>query len=92
MSRAHFCYMLKRYEEALSNSNCAIELDDKNGHFYESRASAYTQLGRYEDAISDCNRAIELDDTVVLVLTNLVQVLTHNWVATKMRCQILAVR
>jgi len=49
------------YEQALTASDRAIELDPECAAYYNSRALTLIHLKRFEDALADCRRALDLD-------------------------------
>lgn len=55
---------MKRYREALADSNREIELEPKSGFRYSSRGYVYFLMEQYEQALADYNRAIELDPNI----------------------------
>ncbi len=59
-SRVDVYYALKRYEEALADTNRAIELSPETARFYDDRGDVYYSLEKYEEALTDYSRAIEL--------------------------------
>ena len=46
-------FELGRHDEALSDINRAIELDDKSIELYNARAMTYFELGHHDEALSD---------------------------------------
>lgn len=51
----------RRYEEALSDLNKAIDLDPRYVKAYIKRAAAYSGLEKYQEAVDDLEKAKELD-------------------------------
>ena len=51
----------KRYEDALTAFDRAIELDPGVSDFFYSRGSAYADLRMNQEALADFNQAIRLD-------------------------------
>ena len=51
-----------KYDEALSDFNHAIELNEKYAWAIANRGENYRLMGKYDEALSNFNRAIELDE------------------------------
>ena len=56
---------LKRYQEALTDLNRAIQVDPNFANAYASRGNTYVDLQRYDKALADFQRAIQLDPTLI---------------------------
>ncbi|HXG73275.1 MAG TPA: tetratricopeptide repeat protein [Candidatus Nitrosotenuis sp.] len=50
-----------RFEEALSNFEQALLLDQKNAQLWNLKGAALRSMGRYDEAIECFNKALELD-------------------------------
>lgn len=61
----------KKYEEALTDFNKAIELEPNYGYRYSSRAYLHDAMGNLELAIEDYNKAILLDPADAVAYNNL---------------------
>lgn len=59
--RANAYAKLKRYEDAITDLNKAIELDPRYAAVWNNRGVSYGMLDQPSRAIADLNRAIELD-------------------------------
>lgn len=53
-------YKQKKFEEALTHYNKAIELDNSNISFYMNRAACYFESGNYAESVEDCQKAVEV--------------------------------
>lgn len=60
-SRGKDFYEKAKYEEALTNLDRAVALDNKNGQAYYLRGKVYEKLGKTSNAQSDFARSKELD-------------------------------
>lgn len=54
-------YQLKKFEEALTDCNKALELDPEFTKVYSRRAACYMELEQYEEAVRDYRRLTESD-------------------------------
>lgn len=54
-------FEIGQYEEALTNLNASIELNDKNGIAYINRAELYKKWNKLGESESDYGKAIELN-------------------------------
>ena len=70
-NRAGSYTALKQYEEALTDCNQAIMLDDKYTRAYMRRAKINAALDRHQDCVYDWNKAKELDPENKEILTSL---------------------
>ncbi len=61
IQRSGFHWRANRYDEALADSNRAIELNPSNAKAIAFRAQTHQTMGRYGEALADLDRAIELD-------------------------------
>lgn len=61
-SKARFESELKKEDLAVADYTRAIQLDPKNGEFYQARAYSLAQIGRYDEAIKDCEIALKSVD------------------------------
>jgi len=61
INRAAAYASLKHWEEAISDSTKAIELDPERTLAYMNRAMAYNAIEEYDLAIADCNMALDID-------------------------------
>ena len=52
--------LMGRYEDALSELNRALELDDKYTWAIANRGRIYRLMGRFEEALLDFKRALEI--------------------------------
>lgn len=52
-------YKAKRFEEAISHYNRALELYDEDISFLTNRAAVYFETGQYDQCIADCDKAVE---------------------------------
>ena len=52
---------MERYEEALADFSCAIEIDPGYAWAIDQRGETYRLMERYEEALTDFSRAIEID-------------------------------
>jgi tetratricopeptide (TPR) repeat protein len=59
--RGYTYRLMERYEVALKNFDCAIELNPKSDWAIAGRAYTYCSMKCYEEALKDFNRAIELN-------------------------------
>ena len=59
-------YSLRRYEEALSACEQALQLDPNNAAFYADKGLALYRLERYEEALAACEQALQLNSTLAL--------------------------
>ena len=64
INRAAAYNSLQRWEEAISDSTEAINLDPESTLAYLNRAMAYNATEEYDLAIADFSKIIELDDTI----------------------------
>jgi len=56
-----FCFAkLGDHNNAISDYNSVLRLDNKNIHAYHNRAISYEKLGKYNEAINDINEVIKL--------------------------------
>ena len=55
-------WLMKRYEDAWADFDCAIALDEKMTQVIANRGWANQSLKRYEEALADFDRAIALDE------------------------------
>jgi tetratricopeptide (TPR) repeat protein len=53
--------LMERYEEALKDFDCAIELNPKYAKAIGNRGKTYSLMERYQEALKDFDQAIELD-------------------------------
>ncbi len=60
----------KKYDEALTDYNKAIQLEPKFSKAYNNRGGLMRTLNKYDDAISDFNKAIELQPDYVKAYNN----------------------
>ncbi|KAL1932404.1 hypothetical protein VTP01DRAFT_9460 [Rhizomucor pusillus] len=60
-NRAAVLQKLKKFEEALSDCNKALELDPDFIKVYSRRAACYMELEQYEEAVRDYRRLTEAD-------------------------------
>jgi tetratricopeptide (TPR) repeat protein len=63
LSRARASYDQRRYDEALRDSNQALELEPNNAFALARRGDTYRMLGRYDEALRDFNQALEQEPT-----------------------------
>ncbi len=70
VKRAAAYNSLQLWEESISDSTEAINLDPENKLAYLNRAVAYGYSGKYDLAIVDFGKAIELDDTIAEAYVN----------------------
>ena len=59
--RAQVRYLLRNFEDAISDCNYGLELNPENSYIYLARGDAEDELERYSDAIKDYNKSIELN-------------------------------
>ena len=59
--RATIYLELRRYEQALTDYNRAMDLDPGNARAIASHAETYRLMARYDEALADFNRAIDID-------------------------------
>ena len=64
INRAAAYNSLQRWEEAISDSTEAINLDPESTLAYLNRAMAYNDTEEYALAVADFSKIIELDDTI----------------------------
>ena len=64
INRAAAYNSLQRWEEAISDSTEAINLDPESTLAYLNRAMAYNATEEYDLAIADFSKIIEVDDTI----------------------------
>jgi tetratricopeptide (TPR) repeat protein len=70
VKRAAAYNSLQCWEESISDSTEAINLDPESKLAYLNRAVAYNYTGKYDLAIVDFSKAIELDDTIAEAYVN----------------------
>ncbi len=68
--RAEAYRQMKRYDEALTDFNDAIELNPKLTWAIACRGDTYRSMGRHWDAIADFNRAIEQIPTLAWAIAD----------------------
>jgi tetratricopeptide (TPR) repeat protein/Zn-dependent protease len=61
LERADAYYILKRYREAIADSNRALRIDPQNITAVLSRGRAYLALKQYPEALGNANHALRLD-------------------------------
>ncbi len=61
---------MERYEEALKDFDCAIELNPKYDWAIASRGITYRLIERYEEGLKDFNQAIELNTKLDWAIAN----------------------
>jgi tetratricopeptide (TPR) repeat protein len=66
VSLANACFILQRYEEALTALEQAIRLDPNNALAYLGKGATLDDLKRYEEALAAFEQAIRLDPTDAL--------------------------
>jgi len=59
--------MAGSYDEALSFSDKAIEIDPDCGEAYGAKGSALFYLGRFDESIETCKKAIELSPENIIL-------------------------
>ena len=61
--RGETYYLMKRYEEALTDFNCAIELKPDYTWAIAHRGVTYERIERFEEAVTDLSQAIKINPT-----------------------------
>ncbi|GET93010.1 hypothetical protein, conserved [Leishmania tarentolae] len=61
-ARGNEAFAAKKFEEAVTLYEKAIEEDSTNYIYYNNRAAAYHELKNYAKAIEDANKSIEIED------------------------------
>lgn len=57
--KGNTAYKARKFEEAISHYNEALELYDKDITFLTNRAAVYFEMGNYEQCVKDCDEAYE---------------------------------
>ncbi|WP_100613095.1 tetratricopeptide repeat protein [Confluentibacter lentus] len=60
-NKAYSYVKLKEYEKALPIVEKALELDESEWYFWDTRGEIYLNLGKYKQSISDLNKALKIE-------------------------------
>ena len=53
--------MLGRYDEALTETQKAVELEPDNAKYHDNLGNIFYEMGRYDEALTETQRAVELE-------------------------------
>lgn len=76
---------LKRWDDALTHCNRALELDRTNWRTYNNRAAALVGLKQFELAMTDVNAGLELAPNATILLKSREVVKEHHQAAQRDR-------
>jgi Flp pilus assembly protein TadD len=72
-----------QFDQAISDSNKAIELNPNLAMAYVNRGGAYAQKGQFDHTISDSNKAIELNPNLAMPMLRKVSLTRLSLIATR---------